>query len=338
MRSKNHFVSQGYLRNWCGSANQLWAYRTLVSNDNVKVWKTVSPKAVAYHLHLYSRLNDQELDDEVEQWFDKEFESPAQGSINRALRNSRLSTDDWNKLIKFLALHDARSPVRLKEHIERAPKSFNEIIKKLEEDLFQKYSEGKTENSHPIKIKDLFPLKVTPIYEGSEEKAFLKIESYVGRSTWLFSLKHILINTIKILHSHKWTIVRPYKGMKWFTSDNPVIRLNFISQNQYDLKGGWGVKRGNILFPLDPEHLLFTEIGCSPPMKGTRFSKERTLFIRKIIAENSYRMIFSSEPDPDIERYAPRLVDQELFRQEQEMWKKWHEENTLMEANFAKMK
>ena len=58
---------------------------------------------------------------------------------------------------------------------------------------------------------------------------------------------------------------------------------------------------------------------------------------RKIIAENSYRMIFSSEPDPDIERYAPRLVDQELFRQEQEMWKKWHEENTLMEANFAKM-
>lgn len=336
LRSKNHFVSKGYLRNWCGSESELWSYRTLVSNENVNVWKKVSPKAVAYHLHLYSRLKDQKLDDEVERWFDKEFESPAQGAINRALSDSRLSMDDWNKLIKFVALHDARTPARLKDHMERAQESLSEILSELEEDLSQKHSEWKAENRHPINNRDLIPLQVTPIYEEGEEKAFLKIESYIGRSTWLFSLNHILNNTIEILHNHKWTIVRPYKGMKWFTSDNPVIRLNFISQDQYDLKGGWGVKRGNILFPLDPEHLLFTEIGCNPPMKGTRFSNEQTLFIRKIIAENSYRMIFSSEPDPDIERYAPRVVDQGLFRQEQEKWKKWHEENTLMEAKFKK--
>ena len=336
MRNKNHFVSRGYLRNWCGSEDQLWVYRTLVSSHNVKLWQKFYPKSVAYHLHLYSQLKDQKLDDEIEEWFDKEFESPAESSINRALKDARLSSDDWNNLIKFIALHDARSPVRLKEHIEAAPKLFSEIFANLGEKISKKNLEEITEKSYPIKNKATIPLKIKPIFNVNEKELFLKIESYVGRSTWLFSLKHTLINTSKILHSHKWTIVRPYKGMNWFTSDNPVIRLNFISQNQYDLKGGWGVKRGNILFPIDPEHLLLTQIGCRPPLKGTRLGKEQTVFIRKITAENSYRMIFSREPDQDIEEYAPRLVDQKLFRNEQEMWKKWHEENTLLEATFAK--
>ncbi len=197
MRSKNHFVSQGYLRSWRGPESDLWSYRTLVSNDNVNVWKKISTTAVAYHLHLYSRLKDQELDDEIEQWFDKEFESPAKSSVDRALRDSRLTSDDWDKLINFIALHDARSPVRLKEHMERAPKLFSEIISELEEDLPKKRSERKTENSHPIINNDLFPFKMTPIYKEGEKTAF-NIESYVGRLTWLFSLKYILTHV-----SHK---------------------------------------------------------------------------------------------------------------------------------------
>jgi len=294
-------------------------------------------KNLTGHYCLYSQLKDQELDDEVEQWFDKDFESPAQSALNRAMRDLRLSSDDWIKLIKFVALHDARTPARLQDHMERAQKWFPKILEKLEKDLPQKNSEWQQENYHFIKDRDHIPLKITPVYEEGEEKAFIKIESYIGRSTWLFSLKHILnINsTIKILHNHKWTIIRPCKGMKWFTSDNPVIRLNFISQNQYDLKGGWDVKRGNIMFPLDPD-LLFTEIGCKPPIKGTRFDRGKTLFIRKIIAENSYRMIFSNEPDPEIEGYSPRIVDHKLFRQEQEMWEKWHEKMLLWKKSLRK--
>jgi len=337
LRNKNHFVSQSYLRNWCDSENYLWCYRTLVSHDNINMWKKSPPKAVAYHLHLYSQLKDQELDDEVEQWFDKEFETPVQSALNRAISDLHLSSDDWNKLIKFVALHDVRTPARLHEHLERAQIIFSQTLKKLQKNLPKRLLEQRQEYSNPTKHKNHLPLKITTTYEeGSEPTMIVNIESYTGRSSWLFSLKHILNNTINILNKHKWTIIRPYNGMKWFTSDNPVVRLNFISQNQYDLKGGWGVKRGNIIFPLDSEHLLFTEIGCKPPIKGTRFNKEKTLFIRKIIAENSYRMIFSNEPDPEIEKYAPRIVDHKLFRQEQEMWGKWHEKNILMEAKFAK--
>lgn len=305
-------------------------------HDKVNVWKRFSPEAVAYHLHLYSQLKNQELDDEAEQWFDKEFESPAQSALDRAKKDLRLSSDDWNKLIKFVALHDVRTPVRLQEHIERVPKWFPEILEKIQKELPKKCSERKQGDNYVAKDKDHIPLKITPIYKEGETEALIEIESYVGRSTWLFSLKQLLNNSITPLLNHKWTIIHPYKGMKWFTSDNPVIKLNYISQDQYDLKGGWNVKRGNILFPLDSEHLLFTEIGCYPPIKGTRFNKEKTLFIRKIIAENSYRMIFSNEPDSDIEKYMPRRVDHQLFNQEQEMWKKWHEENLTLEKKFMK--
>lgn len=338
MRSKNHFVSQSYLKNWCDSENNIWCYRTLVPHDNVNVWKKVSPRAVAYHLHLYSQLKDQELDDEVEQWFDKEFESPAQSALNRVMKDSRLSSDDWIKLIRFVALHDVRTPARLQEHLERAQEWFPEILEKIQTELPKRLSERKQEDDHLIKHTDHIPLKISPIYEKDKKEVSIKIESYVGRSTWLFSLKHILNNSIAVLQTHKWTIIRPSEGMKWFTSDNPVIKLNFISQEKYDLRGGWGVKNGNIIFPLDPDHLLLTQIGCNPPIKGTQFNKEMTLFIRKIIAENSYRMIFSNKQDPDIERYAPRIVDYQRFKQEQEMWEKWHKENTRLEEQFAKKK
>ncbi len=37
-------------------------------------------------------------------------------------------------------------------------------------------------------------------------------------------------------------------------SDNPVIKLNYLNQNEYDLKGGWGKEKGNIIFPIGPDH------------------------------------------------------------------------------------
>lgn len=98
IRAKNHYVPKVYLRNWCDSDNQLWVYRSLVSDANVKFWKKTTPAAVAYHSHLYTKLGDKNLDDEVEKWFDRDFESPAHGAINRVLVNLKLSQEDWKQL------------------------------------------------------------------------------------------------------------------------------------------------------------------------------------------------------------------------------------------------
>ncbi|MCP5242361.1 MAG: DUF4238 domain-containing protein [Burkholderiales bacterium] len=334
LRKTNHFVSKSYLKNWCGDDNKLYTYNTLVWNTKVPLWKKYSPSAVAYHSHLYTRLGNKGLDDAIERWFADDFESPAQRAIDRALKGSKLSRDDWNKLIRFVALHDARSPARLITHLENMPQDLSEIL----EDIAKEIQHPKFINSEPtnhggIERHNPLPVKIIPVKENNE--TFLKIESYVGRSTWLYNLKYILTNTIKVLHKHRWTIVHPYKGMKWFTSDNPIVRLNFINFDKYDLKGGWDVKQGNILFPLSPEHLLFTEMGTRPPIKGSCFDKDKTVFIRKIIAENAYRKIFTIEPEPEILKYSPRIINEKLCKAEKNMWDTWHTKNLSMEEKYS---
>ena len=81
----------------------------------------------------------------------------------------------------------------------------------------------------------------------------------VGRGLWFYTMKHTLTTTLKVLHNHKWTILEAPAGLGWFTSDDPVICLNFRSESDYDFDGGWNRARGNILFPLSSRYLMFTK-------------------------------------------------------------------------------
>ncbi len=153
---------------------------------------------------------------------------------------------------------------------------------------------------------------------------------------WLWSIEHVLKNTSKILHGHKWTILKPAKGFKWFTSDNPVVKLNFTTPQNYDLKGGWGRNKGNIIFPIGPEHAMFVETGDKPAQKGTRLSVDETIFFRKIIAENANRMIFADSFDNEIEKLLPRSVDSIQFKKEQIELEKWHNLNKQLEIDYYK--
>jgi hypothetical protein len=76
-------------------------------------------------------------------------------------------------------------------------------------------------------------------------------------------MKHRLTKTLKVLHKHKWMILEAPARLVWFTSDDPVVCLNFGSDFDYDFNGGWNRRRGIILFPLSPRHLMFTEIGTT---------------------------------------------------------------------------
>ena len=68
----------------------------------------------------------------------------------------------------------------------------------------------------------------------------LKGEIIAGRGLWLFSIRHSLRQTAKVLRQHKWTILRPPEGLSWFISDDPVIRLNYYERGKYDFRGGRG--------------------------------------------------------------------------------------------------
>ena len=183
-------------------------------------------------------------------------------------------------------------------------------------------------------VINTFPLKVTTKIEDGADVGFLKAETYVGRSTWLHSIRHVLNNTRKILHAHKWSIVKPALGYFWPTSDNPVVKLNYYSPGDYDLKGGWGVNKGNIFFPIDPEHAMFVQIGDKPIQKNARLSEDQTKEFISFIVENSHRKIFSHFEDNSIPLLRKRIVDSERLSRENNEMKEWHQLNANMEREY----
>jgi hypothetical protein len=339
---KNHFVPQSYLKRWENPSHKVCVYKTLVSHANIPIWKSFSTAAVGYHRHLYTQVLNGEESDNLENWFSQEFESPASVVIEKATNDRRLSKEDWNLLIRFLAAQDARTPVRMLEHLKRAGQIMSDtlqnVLNEVKEKLENKDLDSLKANEIPENPQALLPLKVTTEFEHGKDVGILKAETYIGRSTWIHSIKHVLEHTEKILHTHQWTIVKPAKGYYWFTSDNPVIKLNYTNKDNYDLLGGWGKLKGNIIFPIGPEHAMFVQIGDKPMPKGTRLSVNQTIEFRKLIAENSHRMIFSHFEDNEIINFKKRVVNSELLIRENEEMQNWHLKNAEMEREYFKSK
>jgi hypothetical protein len=108
------------------------------------------------------------------------------------------------------------------------------------------------------------------------------------------------------LHRHKWTIFEAPARLNWFTSDDPVICLNYRSESDYDFNGGWGRERAKILFPLSPRHLMFTEIGTSSYPRRVP-SRYRARLIRRMIAEHAHRSIYTQSEDNKVLQLRPRV-------------------------------
>jgi hypothetical protein len=105
----NHYIPRMYLKPWETIADRVWTYRILVTHESAPVWKPFSSKSVGHHLHLYTRQSAGKESDELERWFDREFERPAQEPLQKAISDKRLTIHDWKCLISFLAAQDVRT-------------------------------------------------------------------------------------------------------------------------------------------------------------------------------------------------------------------------------------
>ncbi len=333
---KNHYVPKCYLKRWEDSSNKICVYKTLVNHSNVPLWKKYRTSAIAYHRHLYTQIVSGSESDKLEKRFDKEYESPASDALEKVVLEKRLSAGDWKNLIRFLAAQDVRTPLRLIEHLKRnktfLPDTLPDIVqKRLKEKELNTFKEYKRpENNYD------FPLKITREFNTDKGSGVLKAELCLGRGTWIYSINTLLELSEKILHKHKWTIVKPAKGYKWFTSDNPVIKLNYIDQNNYDLGGGWDIEKGNIIFLIGPYHAMFVQIGERALLKNSQLSVKQTKEFRKFMAENSYRMIFSNYYDEEIVEMKTRQVNSQKIKKEKLEWKNWNKLNSEMEREFLK--
>jgi len=339
IKRKNHYVSQAYLKRWESSFKKIWTYNTLVSEDKVPLWKERSISGIAYRPHLYTEIVDGNESDEIENWFEKEYETPAEKVIEKVIFNRRMSPDDWDILVRFLAAQDVRTPVRYLQHQklmeEKLPDSIEETLEELKQLIESNSSLDIISGKDYSEINTKFPMKVITTFEEGKEFSTIEAKVLIGRKSWLSSFPRLLKDTANVLHNHKWTIMLPAKGLTWITSDNPVIRLNAYGLGEYDLLGGWGNKGGDLFLPLSPHHILYTQIGNKhPPRRGTRFSLEHTKMIRRFSAENAFRMIFSNTPDMEIEKIRSRIVDNNQYRKEEMDREEWHQYQSLAEKEY----
>jgi hypothetical protein len=335
----NHYVPRLYLKPWASSDGRVLTYRILVEHENVPVWKPFSRKAVANHAHLYTQLTTGKESDQIEKWFDREFESPAEEPIRKAISDKRLTPEDWTHLVRFLALQDVRTPAwfaqRMKSLDETAPQLLEEVI----ENSIQRIQEAK-ETGQVIEHVNLpeveregFPLRVT-VRRSPSGGGEIGAELLRGRQYWLWAIKRALTRNATALMQHRWTILRPSKGATWITSDNPVIRINYSGPTNYNFDGGWNSPGTCILLSLGPEHLLYTQIGEPMPQRGDRMTKENTDLVRRFTAEHAWRMIFAIEEDEQVSLWRPRTVNAAQVRSERDQWAGWHAQQTAAEKEM----
>ena len=128
----------------------------------------------------------------------------------------------------------------------------------------------------------------------------------------------------------------PPDDLSWFTSDDPVVRLNYYGNGTYDFKGGWGNPGTEIFLPLSPRHLLYTKVGAYPPRRGSIVPCAKADMIRRFIAEHAHRFIFAASADIEVPGLRPRIVDAALLRDEREQWSRWNEDQTSAERSLTR--
>jgi hypothetical protein len=232
----NHYVPCLYLKRFLGEDGRVATYPILVADSRVPDWKRKSTKGIAYRAHLYTRMVSGEESDEVETWLKREFEDPAEDALGKATADMRLTPKDWRNLIRFVAAQDVRTPARLTEHLQRGQDSMQAILQESLEEAVRKFALAKRSGERVVIKKasysEYLPVRITRKIEQGQSFGQVKAEAINGRGLWLFGIRHLLTNSLTVLYEHKWSILEPPDGLVWFTSDDPVVRLNLLQRHQ----------------------------------------------------------------------------------------------------------
>ncbi|TWH59624.1 uncharacterized protein DUF4238 [Desulfitobacterium sp. LBE] len=331
----NHYIPQFYLKNWSQDGNSIFVYNLLVSDSRIPHWNRKKIKSTAVWNDFYTRNEGEKEVDDFEKWFDKEFESPVKTVFDNLIKGHNLDEDESKKLSRFVGAQYLRTPARLNALMAQwrteMPQILEGVLQKISTQ-FEIESTSQIISSQPQIYEDakLLPIKVSVDKEMSQ----VKVDSLVGKGMYLFALKHLLTKTVSVLGKHRWRVIHASDSVSFPTSDDPVICLNYSSEHEYDFKGGWGKKNGNIIMPLSPKLLLITQIGSYMPIKQLDYSERWSKFFRKIIIEHAHRHVYAIEPQKGMLAINPRRVDAILFEREKSIMGGWHGEQMEMEAQL----
>lgn len=306
-------------------------YSLLVEHENVPPWPPTPIKAVGMRRNLYTSVMSGEESDAIEQWLNREIETPAQRAIDKVLNGEVLSGDDRRRLTRFAMAMHVRTPMDYIETRDRWLKEMPTNTESFLDDLPRSLANPEPENLHgpqgPRPALQGAPLRVRIEQDPETGNMVVGVEWIIGRELWLARMRHILSETINIIPDHNWVVLRPSPETEWFTSDVPLLRLNYYEPGRYDFNGGWGSPGTELMLPLSPRHLLYCQIERSE-RKGGACSRLATFRMQQILAERAFREVYATQGVRRVEWWRPRRVDREMYRAEQRMWVEWHDEQS----------
>lgn len=331
----SHSIPRAYLRGWSADGSRVWARRLLVPAATYPEWEQRPIRSLAAYEHLYTSVREGQESDDFERWINEEFEDPAAEPLSRAREGLPLSTSDLHRLAFYAAALDVRTPVSYLEQTARWNKTLPGVIQstltRVRRELRRAAKEGRPLPKAAPRPDNPPPFRVTIEKAAKPGMKRVRAEVSIGRELWLHQMRYVLTSAAQVLKQHQWAVMRPAGGGKWFTSDHPILRLNFTSEDKYDFGGGWGSRGSEIIFPLSPDYLLYTRIGHARPMRD-QFTLEQTILLQRLLAARAHRWIIAHRPSPRATWFRPRTVDKEVFVAEEREWKRWHEHQSAAEA------
>jgi hypothetical protein len=328
----SHYVPQSYFRRWSLDGNKAWAYRLLVPHANVPVWDYHSIRSLAVRRDLYTSVTGGGESDRIETWFNHEIETPALAVLDQLCAGNPLSAQERRRLARYIASLSARSPLYYEEHTRMMGDHLESVLNATVEESLRKLSEARRAGTpiaiptddgigyRPVAVK----VHVDPTGHADPQ---IEVSAVVGREGWLESIQHIVNDLSVLLERHAWQVLSPHPGWSFYTTDHPVMRLNFTSRDKYDFKGGFGSPGTEIMLPLCKSHLLYTQIGHAP-RDETVLGIEQTVLIKRCIAQNAFRWVVAESPSRNAAWFMPRVVNLAQYTGEENSWARYHDEQT----------
>lgn len=327
-RSQHHYTPQFYLRGWAEDGNsRVHAYQLLVPDERVPIWVRKHVRKVARIADLYTSAMSGDADDSFEVWMDRFVESPAARVLARLRAGESVHGDDVPTLVRLLAALDIRTPVAYRwfaDHWERDMQpSLDKVMQAVPQQLQAMRRRPRERDELADERARGFPFRVRVMRDAEGAPESLNVGMVGGRELWLWHMRRLIERTATVLEAHSWAILLAPTGFAWFTSDHPVVKLNFHSWDKYDFGGGWNSPGTELFLPLSSRQLLYTHIGRkSPPIREA--THDEVTMLQRIVAERAHRWIIASHPQNRPVWFRPRVVSKERFEAEARGWDEWH--------------
>lgn len=326
----NHYLPQFYQRNWSSNGTHVCRYRTLVSHEQVPLWEPRSIKRGGYRRDLYTSVATGSDSDALERWFAENVEDPAAPVLSKITEGKALTREDRRHLTLFVMAMDVRTPLSYVLWRERTSAEAPGLLEKTLSRVPKLVKAAPLQRRQSSRPADPEPMVALRVKQEVDEEGYITgigAEVIVGRELWLWSMRHKLTKTIHKVPEPNWMVFHAAEDQAWFTSDQPVLRLGYNDPTNFDFGGGWGRRGCEVLLPVSPRHLLYCKVGQKA--SGTaQLSRAHTYEMQRLLALRAWREIIAWEPITRVERFRPRRVDSAEFQAEEEMWARFHEEQT----------